>query len=198
MQKIKFHKGETPNDFFTKMRQTSLNLMNQTESITNIIKTLEFCRQNGKQIYIIGNGGSAGTATHMACDLFKIAGIKTQSLCENVPLLTALTNDNGWSDVYLDQLKILFKKGDILIAISVHGCKGSDKAGKWSDNLLKAIEYANHNGTTIGLSGFDGGIFPEKCHINITVPAYSTPLVETFHMALVHLITFSLQNGERI
>ena len=159
--------------------------------------------RKGSKIFIIGNGGSASTATHFACDLAKTTAVegkkrfKVISLTDNVPLLTALTNDDGFASIFVEQLKNLLEKDDVLIAISVHGGSGQDKAGLWSQNLLAAIQYAKDNhARTIGMAGFDGGAFKTMTDVCIVVPANSTPYVESWHATLEHLICSSLK--ERI
>ena len=103
--------------------------------------------------------------------------------------MSALINDEGFDDLFYEQLKNLFEEGDILICISVHGGVGRDKAGLWSQNLLKAMRYVKDNGgKTIGLSGFDGGPMKEIADVCIIVPISSTAQVESFHLALEHLI----------
>jgi len=169
------------------------------ENISKVIDVLSDARKKGKKVFICGNGGSASTATHFAADLFKLAKIKAISLNENAPLATAIINDEGWSELYVHQLKMLYTEGDVLIAISVHGGSGTDKAGLWSQNLVKAIDYVNKNkGTTIGFSGFDGGAFKEITNVCVVVPFNSTPHVESFHIVLEHLITFRLHEGTRV
>jgi len=159
--------------------------------------------KKGSKIFIIGNGGSASTASHFACDLAKTTAIdgkkrfKVISLTDNVPLLTALTNDDGFASIFVEQLRNLLEKDDVLIAISVHGGSGQDKAGLWSQNLLAAIQYAKNNSAkTIGIAGFDGGAFKTMTDVCVVVPANSTPYVESWHAALEHLICSSLR--ERI
>jgi len=156
--------------------------------------------QKEGQVFICGNGGSASTATHFACDLTKttiVAGkkrFKAYCLNDNIPLISALTNDDGFDNLYSEQLKGRFQKDDALICISVHGGAGSDKAGLWSQNLLKAMRYAQERGgKTIGLSGFDGGPVKEMADVCIVVPANSTPQVESFHLALEHLVCSCLK-----
>lgn len=174
------------------------DLKNQDAEISKFVDYLKVAKKEKVKVFICGNGGSAGTATHLACDLFKIAGIKAISLNDNVPLMTAIINDNGWENLFVDQLKQLYALGDMLITISVHGGTGRDKAGKWSQNLTKAIEYVKENGgITLGLSGFDGGVMKELCNVCLVVPAESTPLVEAFHVVLHHYIAFELQEGDR-
>ena len=157
----------------------------------------------GACIFTFGNGGSASTATHFAADLAKCTVVpgrlrlRTHCLVDNIPLMSALTNDDGWENVYVEQLKSLFRPGDIGIAISVHGGAGQDKAGLWSQNLMKGLQYIKDNGgKTIGFSGFDGGPMKELADACVVVPANSTPLVEGFHVVLHHLVTFGL--AERI
>jgi D-sedoheptulose 7-phosphate isomerase len=157
----------------------------------------------GSKIFIIGNGGSASTATHFACDLAKTTAVegkkrfKVIGLTDNVPLLTALTNDEGFASIFVEQLKNLLQKEDVLIAISVHGGSGQDKAGLWSQNLLAAIKYAKNNSAiTIGIAGFDGGAFKNMTDACIVVPANSTSYVESWHATIEHLICGCLK--ERI
>ncbi|MFW6121007.1 MAG: D-sedoheptulose-7-phosphate isomerase [Petrotogales bacterium] len=169
------------------------------EDISKVIQVLLEARNTGKKVFICGNGGSASTATHMACDLFKLGGIKAISLNENMPLATALINDEGWGELYVQQLERLYEGGDVLITISVHGGTGEDKAGLWSQNLVKAIDCVNnHQGTTIGFSGFNGGLMKDITDVCVVVPFNSTPLVESFHIVLEHLIAFRLHEGKRV
>jgi D-sedoheptulose 7-phosphate isomerase len=156
--------------------------------------------KSDNQVFVIGNGGSASTATHFACDLNKWVSdeadrkFRAFSLVDNIPLVSALTNDNGWGDIYYEQLRNFFRKGDVLVAISVHGGSGSDKAGPWSQNLLKAVKYAKDNsGKVVGLSGFDGGVLKTASDACIVVPANSTPHVEGMHLVLTHLMCEQLR-----
>ena len=108
--------------------------------------------------------------------------------------MTALINDDGWDNLFIEQLKNLYNKGDVLVCFSVHGGSGKDKAGAWSQNLLKAIDYVNKNGgKTIGFAGFDGGAMKDIATASIVVPFDATPHVEAFHVVLQHLIAFRLK-----
>jgi len=171
--------------------------------IDSVIEILYSAWKDDKQVFVIGNGGSASTSTHFACDLNKWVSDEAErkfrafALVDNIPLMSALTNDNGWSDVYSEQLRNFFRKGDVLVAISVHGGSGSDKAGPWSQNLLKAVKYAKDNGgKVVGLSGFDGGVLKTAADACVIVPANSTRHVEGMHLILTHLISEQLR--ERI
>jgi len=142
------------------------------EDIERAVEILFHAWENGNHVFTCGNGGSASTATHFACDLIKTVaapakrGLKAECLNDNIPLMLALINDEGFDALFYEQLKTKFQKGDVLICISVHGGVGKDKAGLWSQNLLRAIKYASDNGgKTIGLSGFDR-IKPEDFKAN--------------------------------
>ena len=168
--------------------------------IDRAIELLFEAWRNGNHVFACGNGGSASTATHFVCDLVKTVatpekrGFKAECLNDNIPLMLALVNDEGFDNLYYEQLKTKFQKGDVLICISVHGGSGRDKAGLWSQNLLKAMNYAKENGgKTIGLSGFDGGAMKELADVCIVVPINSTPRVESFHLVLEHLIISRLK-----
>ena len=168
--------------------------------IDRAIGVLYSAWKRDNQVFVIGNGGSASTATHFACDLNKWVSdeadrkFRAFALVDNIPLMSALTNDNGWGEVYVDQLRNFFRKGDVLVAISVHGGSGSDKAGPWSQNLLRAVKYVKDNGgKVVGLSGFDGGVLKTAADACIVVPANSTPHVEGMHLVLTHLMAEQLR-----
>jgi len=168
--------------------------------IDRAISILYDAWKGDNQVFVIGNGGSSSTATHFACDLNKWVSDEAErkfrafALVDNIPLMSALTNDNGWGEVYAEQLRNFFRKGDVLVAISVHGGSGSDKAGPWSQNLLKAVKYVKDNGgRVVGLSGFDGGVLKKAADACVVVPAESTPHVEGMHLVLTHLMSEQLR-----
>ena len=168
--------------------------------IDRAISILYDAWKTDNQVFVIGNGGSASSSTHFACDLNKWVSDEAErkfrafALVDNIPLMSALTNDNGWGDVYSEQLRNFFRKGDVLVAISVHGGSGSDKAGPWSQNLLRAVKYVKDNGgKVVGLSGFDGGVLKTAADACVVVPAESTPHVEGMHLVLTHLMSEQLR-----
>ncbi len=170
--------------------------------IEAVIGVLHEAWKNDRAVYVCGNGGSASTATHFAADLNKYVSddaphrFRAFALADNIPLMSALTNDDGWSDVYSYQLESFMKEGDVLVGISVHGGSGSDKAGPWSQNLLKAVKVAKEKGgKVVGLVGFDGGVLRKLADASIVVPADSTPQVEGFHLVLTHLISARLKEA---
>jgi len=170
------------------------------EDIEKVIELLYEAWRDGKQVFLAGNGGSASTATHFASDLAKFTSVEGQkrframALTDNIPLVSALTNDLGWENIYVEQLKNLMREGDVFVVISVHGGSGADKAGPWSQNLLKAAKLVQNNGgKVIGLAGFDGGVLKKMADACIVVPINSTPHVEGFHVVLTHLVCARLR-----
>ena len=155
--------------------------------------------QNERTVFVIGNGGSASTATHLACDLAKNVagdqrGLRAMALNDNIPLVSALTNDNGFENIYTGQLKTWLKKGDVLVAFSVHGGSGRDKAGAWSQNLVKAITLAKLGGArVIGITGFDGGLMKGLVDVWINTPSNETFQVEPLHVIVHHLLCEALK-----
>jgi D-sedoheptulose 7-phosphate isomerase len=170
------------------------------EDIDKVVELLYQAWQRDRRVFICGNGGSAGTASHFTCDLAKATIVDSKkrfkAIClnDNASLISALTNDNGFENLYIEQLYNLYQPGDVLVCISVHGGAGKDKAGLWSQNLLKAMKYVSDNGgKTVGFSGFDGGPMKEIADACVVVPADSTPQVESFHLALEHLVCSCLK-----
>lgn len=164
-----------------------LNELDKKE-IEKIKLALDDTIKNESKIYIIGNGGSAATSSHMANDLsvgLKLRDIRNfdvESLSDNSSVCTAIANDIGYENIFYAQIKNKIHKNDVLIAIS---CSGN------SSNILKAVEYAITQGTTIiGLTGFDGGKLKELSNINFHVdtPKGEYGLVEDVHMILDHIL----------
>ncbi len=156
--------------------------------------------RNDKTIYCCGNGGSAANASHLACDLAKFTWVdgkkrfKAVSLCDNAALISALTNDVGFSRIFLEQLDGRMQAGDVLVCLSVHGGSGADKAGPWSQNLVSAADFAKRTGgKVVALVGYDGGALKQMADACVVVPKSdsghtSTPHVEGFHEIYHHLI----------
>jgi len=185
--------------YLSEMKEIIENM--PVEAIDRAVELLFDTWQKENQVFICGNGGSASTATHFVCDLSKSTIVedkkrfKAYCLNDNVPLMTALINDEGFDNLFYEQLKGRFQENDVFICISVHGGAGEDKAFLWSQNLLKAMKYAKDlGGKTIGLSGFDGGPMGRMADVCIVVPVNSTPHVESFHLALEHLICNCLKD----
>lgn len=171
-----------------------------SDDLTRFIDVLFDCWRSGGTVFTCGNGGSASTASHFAADLAKFTAhegrprLKSLSLCDNAPLLSALTNDLGFDRIFSWQLESLLRPGDVLVAISVHGGSGRDRAGAWSQNLLRAADYAKaHGAKVLGLAGFDGGALKQLADVCVVVPAQSTPHVEAFHVCFHHMVVQRLR-----
>ena len=161
------------------------------------INILIDCYKRKGAVFTMGCGGSASTATHFAADLAKtVGGFKAISLVDNIPLVSAYTNDLGWDSVFEGQLDAWITENDVLVGFSVHG--GNEK---WSGNLTKALKLAKKRGAKIiGFSGFDGGALKKMADACFVVPTdsevYGTPLVEAMHVVINHGLAFDLK--ERI
>lgn len=167
------------------------NLIKEMDKLATIfIKA----RDNKKTIFIMGNGGSASTASHFAGDLSKgtiVEGksrFKAIALTDNIPNMLAWANDSSFGDIFVEQLKNLMEPGDIVIGISGSGN---------SMNVIKAIDYANKNGgITIGFSGYDGGKLIRYAKENIHVPSSFMQRVEDIHLIIEHLLTSLIREEE--
>lgn len=148
----------------------------------------------GATLYVIGNGGSATTASHMATDLGvgsmrKKNPIRVISLSENVGILTATGNDVDFSSIYSAQIRLLGSNRDALLCFSASGK---------SKNLLNAVQTAKEIGmTTIAVTGFDGGSLKTICDISIHVPTRvgDYGFAEDFHLIISHMVTNALRSA---
>ena len=160
-------------------------------SLTDIEKFVEVlleARERESSIFFIGNGGSAATASHFANDI--AIGTRTYkkpfraiSLCDNQAVITAIANDYGYEKIFTQQLQVLLKKQDVVVAISASGN---------SPNLLDAIDTAKKMNTiTVGISAFDGGKMKEIVDISVHVPTEKDEYgpSEDAHMVLDHLVS---------
>jgi len=155
--------------------------------VKKFVELLLAARESGATVFFVGNGGSAATASHFANDL--AFGTKeydkpfrVMSLTDNVPVITALGNDNGYDEIFIRQLKIYGKKDDLVVGISASGN---------SQNIISAFEYALTAGiTTIALTAFDGGKMKEVADYGVHVPTEKGEYgpAEDVHMILDHLI----------
>jgi D-sedoheptulose 7-phosphate isomerase len=159
-----------------------------TEEIHNFIEIILSARERDNTIFFIGNGGSAATASHFANDLAIgtrdfVNPFRVMSLTDNVPIITAISNDDGYSEIFVQQLKVLAKPKDILVAISASGN---------SLNLIKAIEYCQQAEIeTVAITAFDGGEIKRISKFGIHVPTEAKEYgpAEDAHMVLDHLIS---------
>jgi D-sedoheptulose 7-phosphate isomerase len=179
-------------DYISQLHKTLDEL--PESQIIEVIDILNEARLSQRQIFIMGNGGSASTASHFVCDLSKntrkshLPNYKVIGLTDNMAVLSALANDEGYENVFIQQLVSFVQPGDVVIAISASGN---------SPNVLKATELANQMGArTIGMTGFDGGKLAKLAQINIHVPSNIIEHVEDIHLMLEHLITKALRDTD--
>ena len=183
--------------FVKSYKSCLIELINEIDPhvIETIINAIEHTVQKKSRIYILGNGGSSATASHMVNDLGAvlrrrgIINLDVVSLADNTPVITAIANDIGYDNIFYMQMEGLLNSEDLVIAIS---CSGN------SPNITKAIQYAKKQGCKlVGITGFDGGLLKEMSDINfhVDVEKGQYGLVEDVHMILDHII-YSYYNAK--
>jgi D-sedoheptulose 7-phosphate isomerase len=151
-----------------------------------LTEAIEEAYRSERLVFIVGNGGSGANASHLCEDLGKgtLSDLSAQrrlrviSLTDNTPYILAWGNDAGFERVFVEQLRNLAQRGDLLIAISGSGN---------SPNVLRAVEHANATGMrTFGLTGYDGGKLMQLAHGHLHVPSHDMGMVEAVHGVLLH------------
>lgn len=165
------------------------------EDVNNFMNILEETRKAGKRIFICGNGGSASTASHFACDYMKgvnyYAGLDYDFEClnDNIPTMLAVANDISYEDVFVYPLRFKLHEGDLVIGISGSGN---------SENVIRAINYANENGAnTFALVGYDGGKLKSLAKHCIHIEIDNMQIVEDLHMIIDHLTMYTFTHLEK-
>lgn len=185
-------------DFLDSYKERLIKLFDSIDidMLESIIAAMVKAFKNGNTMYVVGNGGSAATASHIQADFqffvryFTNFRPKVVALTDNVPLMTAISNDNSYEDVFFEQMKGVFNKGDLLLAISASGN---------SPNVVKAVEYANElGGTTIAFCGFTGGKLKEISDLPLYTPNKDKDYgpIEDLHMILDHVLVNYLSQDE--
>jgi D-sedoheptulose 7-phosphate isomerase len=176
-------------DYLNRLATTLMRI--SREEINEVIEVLFQAWKSHKQIFILGNGGSAATASHMANDLCKLTAmegkrrLKAFSLADNAPLLTAWGNDSCYENVFAEQLVNYLEEGDVVIAISASGN---------SPNVLRAMEVAREYGAVrVGFSGLDGGQLKSQVDHCVLIPDEHMGRQEDGHLILDHIIAHSLR-----
>ena len=175
-------------EYFSQIKKTIDAL--PVESIEEVISLLQEARLNGRQVFIMGNGGSSATASHFVCDLAKRTRVKgwphfrVIGLTDNVPMFSAFANDEGYDTVFAEQLNNLICQDDIVIGISASGN---------SPNVLNGIKFANdRHAKTIGFTGLTGGNLRSLVQVCVHVPTDRIDQAEDFHLMIEHYISDSL------
>jgi D-sedoheptulose 7-phosphate isomerase len=176
---------ESTRTYFNELEQ-----MLQAISLTHLEKVLAVLEQayrSGHRIFIMGNGGSAATASHFALDLAKntivpgVPRLKAISLTDHVPLITAWSNDTAYEHVFAEQLENMIEPGDVVIGISASGN---------SQNVINALQLAKEShAATIGLLGARGGRIKNIVDVYILAPGHNIEQEEDAHLILAHVIT---------
>ncbi len=180
-----------PIDTYILDLQNTLKLL-PTGRIQEAIDLLIEARTERRQVFIMGNGGSASTASHFVCDLAKntrnpqLPNFRVIGLTDNMAIFSALANDEGYENVFAQQLASFVEADDIVIGISASGN---------SANVLNAIELGNRMGArTIGMTGFDGGRLRKMVDVDIHIPSDCIEHVEDIHLMLEHLICKAIKD----
>ena len=150
------------------------------------INTLIDAYKAGRTVFIMGNGGSGATASHVVCDLNKgtLQGQAKRMKCiclnDNLPSILAYANDFSYDDIFVGQLENFLEKDDVVMVLSASGD---------SPNVVKAIEFAHQKSArTISMSGFKGGQVADHAEIPIIVPSDDVQKIEDIHLLLTHMI----------
>src|SRR6476469_11111995 len=171
---------------------TTLASLDHAE-IDNFVNILIDAYENDRMVFVIGNGGSAANASHLATDLAKgtlrsmdqVKRLKCLSLTDHVGVMTAYGNDEGYASIFEQQLRTFASPGDVVIAISGSGN---------SPNVLAAIEWANSHGLhTIGVTGFGGGKLKKMVASQVHVPLNDMCTSESVHTVIFHYVSIELQ-----
>lgn len=158
------------------------------EAIAELIGWMAQARAEDRSVFVMGNGGSAATASHFATDVGKSASLgrprrfRILSLTDNVAWISALGNDLSYDDVFVEQLRNYAQPNDLVIAISVSGN---------SPNVVKAVEWANaHSCRTVGLTGAPGGRLKGLVDLPIIVPTDHFGRAEDAHLVITHIVGY--------
>ena len=164
------------------------------EKVGQAIEIFRQAREEGRRIFVCGNGGSASTASHFVCDMVKGASygkearFRIMALTDSLPTITAYSNDVGYECVFVEQLKNFAEPGDVVMAISGSGN---------SPNVLRAVEYGNSLGCrTIALTGRNGGALGPMAELNLQVSEPHMGRIEDAHMIALHMICYYFMDEE--
>jgi len=160
------------------------------DDITRVIDVLAQARDEGKQIFLMGNGGSGATASHFVNDLVKGTiqedkpRFRAIALTDNMPIILAIANDWSYDRIFVEQLASLGQPGDVAVGFSGSGN---------SENVLLAMAWARENGlTTVGFTGLTGGKLKDMVDICVQVPTDDMGQIESVHLTLIHPIYIAL------
>jgi D-sedoheptulose 7-phosphate isomerase len=160
-------------------------LKENLSKLLEVIKVLSHTFEAGNKLFFFGNGGSAADAQHMAAEfvnryIIDRPPLPAIALTTDTSILTSVSNDMTFHDIFSRQLKALGKEGDAAVGISTSGS---------SSNVIKAFEVAREMGIkTVALTGNDGGILAKIADLSLIVPSNSTPRIQETHILVGHLL----------
>tara|TARA_B100001057_G_scaffold441839_1_gene476763 strand:+ start:151 stop:759 length:609 start_codon:yes stop_codon:yes gene_type:complete len=176
-------------NFLSESSWISNNL--DTKKISMMIKKIKSCKKNRGRIFFLGVGGSAGNASHAVNDFRKIIGIEAYAPTDNVSELTARTNDEGWSEIFIEWLKTSkLSSKDMIFIFSVGG---GNLKNNISVNLIKAIKFAKkRKSTVLSIVGKPNGYAAKNSDISVVIPVKNqkllTPFSEAYQAVIWHLL----------
>ena len=177
-------------DLVKAIESIDINKVNQA------IEWFRETRDTGRSIFVCGNGGSASTASHFACDMVKgcsfnrASRFRIMALTDQLPTITAYANDVGYEVIFAEHLKNFAQPADLFMALSGSGN---------SLNVVRAMEYANSIGCrTIALTGRDGGKLGPMAQLNIQIPVAHMGRIEDAHMNICHMICYYFMDCEGV
>ena len=183
---------EKVHEYLDQQINSTSSLKDNYEELEKIFNVLKNARDAGNQVFVMGNGGSASTASHFVADLLKTSitnenkRFKAISLSDNIPVLLAWSNDESYDTVFSNQLENFVEKDDVVIGISGSGN---------SKNVSNAIQLANEkHAITVGLNGKGGGKLSEIVKITLTVKSDDMLTIETIHLLICHLLTTMIRS----
>ena len=167
-----------------------------TAAFQGFIEILLAAYRQEKQVFIIGNGGSAATANHFVCDFGKnaVQGNKRRfrilSLCDNIEKITAFGNDISFDEIFRQQLINLMNEGDAVIALSASGN---------SPDLVRALEYAmEKKGHIVALAGFGGGKIAPMAEVSVVTDMTSYERIEDLHLMILHMVVCFMKEHQEL
>lgn len=176
--------------------RTEMEILSRLDqnAINGLMNLMEETRKSGHRIFLCGNGGSAATASHFVCDFMKGVSLNQsvkydlECLNDNTPLMSAISNDIGYEEVFVMPLRAKLHPGDLVIGISGSGN---------SENVVRAIAYAKEHGArTAALVGYSGGKLLSMADQAVHVPIDNMQIVEDVHMILDHLMMYILSHPQ--
>ncbi len=181
------------NDYITRLKKALDSI--PFEPLESLSKALLEAWKEKRQLFIIGNGGSAGNAIHLANDfIYGISkkfgnALRVNALTSNSSVLTCLANDEGYSEIFVRQLAVLAERGDIVLAFSGSGN---------SPNIIRALEYCKEKGIhTFAVLGYSGGVAKKLVDYPIHIPVNDMQISEDLQLIVGHLLMQWLFESDR-